>query len=109
MSGSAAKTPATRAVETLLGGLARGFVDQAAAENPAPPLAEDNETISPSSIVDQMKKHLAKGDHISAARLSLILASWLARGENLSFREASKLAGLSWSETAALPPPQKLR
>lgn len=109
MSDPTSKTPATRAVEGLISSLAGGFINQAAAENPAPPLAEEDEAISPSSIVAQITKHLGNGDHIPAARLALILASWLARGENLNFGEASKLAGLSWSQTAGLPRPPKLR
>lgn len=109
MSEPNAKTPATRAVESLLGSLAGGFINQAAAENPAPPLAEEDQAISPTSIVEQINKHLEHGDHLPAARLGLILASWLARGEGLSFAEASKLAGLSWSQTAGLPRPPKLR
>lgn len=109
MSDPATKTPATRAVESLLGSLAGGFINQAAAEHPAPPLAEEDEAISPTSIVGQITKHLGNGDHIPAARLALILASWLARGESLTFAEASKLAGLSWTQTAGLPRPPKLR
>lgn len=107
MVDSHAKTPATQAVEGLITNLASGFIQHAAAANPAPPLAEDGEDITPRSIVKQIDKHLAAGDHIPAARLALILASWLARGEGLSFGEATKLAGLSWTQTSGLPAPPK--
>jgi len=105
---SAPKTPATQAVEGFIGHALGGLIAQAAAQNPAPPLAADGEIVSPSSITKQIGKQLEKGDHTSAARLALILASWLARGEGLSFGEATKLAGLSWSQTASLPAPPKL-
>lgn len=109
MSSDAVKTPATRAVESLLGNLAGGLISAAAADNPSPPLAEEDQTVSPSSIVFQIGKHLAEGDHLPAARLALILASWLARGEGLNFTEASKLAALSWTQTSGLPRPPRLR
>ncbi len=108
MTQPSAKTPATAAVEGILGSAFHSIMNQAAAANPAPPMSEPGEDITPVSIVKQIAKHLDRGDHIPAARLSLILASWLARGENLSFADASKLAGLSWSQTAGLPPPPKL-
>ena len=109
MSEPHVKTAGTRAVESFLTNAVGGLIQHAAAENPAPPLCEEGEAITPTSIVAQISKHLDHGDHIPAARLALILASWLARGEGLSFGEASKLAGLSWGQTAGLPQPQKLR
>lgn len=109
MSGSPPKTVGTVAVEGFLANALGGFISHAAAQNPPPPLAEANETISPTSILNQLRKHIETDDHISAARLALILASWLARGEDLTFGEASKLAGLSWTQTSGLPRPPKLR
>jgi hypothetical protein len=108
LSPPAPKTAATQAVEGFLSGAVGGLIRQAADANPPPPLAEDGEAITPTSITKQIEKHLATGDHIPAARLALILASWLARGEGLSFGEATKLAGLSWTQTAGLPAPPKL-
>jgi len=102
------KTAATQAVEGFISGAVGGLIRHAAEANPSPPLAADGQAISPSSIVGQIEKHLAKGDHIAAARLALILASWLARGEDLNFGEATKLAGLAWTQTAALPRPRKM-
>jgi hypothetical protein len=107
MSDPHAKTPATKAVESFIGTAVGALINQAAEQNPAPPLADDGEDISPRSICKQIDKHLLAGDHIPAARLALILASWLARGEGLSFGEATKLAGLSWTQTSALPAPPK--
>jgi hypothetical protein len=56
-----------------------------------------------------MAKHIEADDHMSAARLALILASWIARAQGLSWGEASKLAALSWAQTSGLPHPPKLR
>lgn len=109
LSPSPPKTAATQAVEGFLTGAVGGLIRQAAEANPPPPLAEDGQPISPMSILGQIEKHLTMGDHILAAQLALILASWLARGQGMSFGEASKLAGLSWTQTVSLPPPPKLR
>jgi hypothetical protein len=103
------KTPATRAVESLLISVAGGFMNQAAAADPPPPLAEEGESISPTSILRQMTKYIDADDHMSAARLALIFASWVARAQGLTWAEASKLAALSWAQTSGLPNPPKLR
>lgn len=102
------KTAATQAVEGFISGAVGGLIRHAAEANPPPPLAEEGEAISPSSILGQMQKHLARRDHIAAARLALTLASWLARGEGLTFGEATKLAGFAWTQTAGLPAPPRL-
>ena len=98
------KPPLQSAIEGFLTQGLGGLVQQQAAQNPPPPLAEQGEPITPSSIIAAMEKSLARGLRQDAAKQALILACWLARAEGLALGDAAKMATIAWAQTAGLTP-----
>lgn len=99
-----AKPPLQSAVEGFLSAGLGGIMQNQMAQHPPPPLAEQGEPITPSSILAAVQKSLDRGLRQDAAKQCLILACWLARAEGLTLADAAKLASISWAQTAGLTP-----
>jgi hypothetical protein len=98
------KPPLQSAIEGFITQGLGGIVQQQAAQNPPPPLAEQGEPITPGSILAAVQKSLDRGLRQDAAKQCLILACWLARAEGLNLGDAAKMASISWAQTAGLTP-----
>lgn len=90
-------------VESLLGSMLQSVVDTAQQANPLPPLSEEGEPISQRTILAQIQKNL-ESDPKGAMRLALVLASWIARQQGISEKDALMSAAVAWTQTTNLTP-----
>lgn len=104
MNGNNPKPPLQSAIEGFITQGLGGFVNQAAAQSPPPPLADQGDPITPTSILAAAQKSLDRGLRQDAAKQCLILACWLARAEGLNLGDAAKMASIAWAQTAGLTP-----
>lgn len=98
---STPKTVGSRIVESMIGSVLQGVVDNAAQADPLPPMSAPGEPITFRSILEQIELKL-ETEPRSAMRLSLVLGAWLARRQGLGDKDALMHAAIAWTQTTNL-------
>jgi hypothetical protein len=104
MSDQGQKPVLQSAIEGFISQGLGGMLANQMAQNPPPPLAEQGDPITPSSILAATKKSLDRGLPADAMKQCLILACWLARSQGMTMADAAKQASIAWAQTSGLTP-----